>query len=103
MNINQLMKQAQEMQRKLAKQQEELSKKEFEAASGGGMVTAKVSGTGQLLALKIERDVVNPEDIDMLQDLVVAAVNEALRRVAEESQGGMSAMANQMGLKLPGF
>lgn len=103
MNINQLMKQAQEMQRKLAKQQEELAQKEFEATSGGGMVTAKVSGTGQLLAVKIEPEVVNPQDVDMLQDLIVAAVNEALRRVAEESQGGMSAMASQMGIKLPGF
>ena len=103
MNIQQLMRQAQEMQRKLAKQQEEMSTKEFEAASGGGMVTAKVSGTGSLLSVKIEPEVVNPQDVDMLQDLVVAAVNEALRKVSEAGQGGMSEMMNKMGVKLPGF
>lgn len=103
MNINQIMKQAQEMQRKLAKQQEEMGTKEFEAASGGGMVTAKVNGLGGLLSLKIDPEVVNPADVDMLQDLVVAAVNEALRKVADESQGGMTDMMNKMGIKLPGF
>lgn len=103
MNIQQLMRQAQEMQRKLAKQQEELATKEFEATSGGGMVTAKVSGAGQLLTLKIDPEVVNPQDIDMLQDLVVAAVNEALRKISEAGQGDMSDMMSKMGIKLPGF
>ena len=103
MNMNQIMKQAQDMQRKLAKQQEELATKEFEAASGGGMVTAKVNGLGSLLSLKIEPEVVNPQDVDMLQDLVVAAVNEALRKVSDDSQGGMMDMMNKMGIKLPGF
>lgn len=103
MNIQQLMKQAQEMQKKMQKQQEELASKEFEASSGGGMVTAKVNGTGQLLAIQVDPEVVNPDDVDMLQDLVVAAVNEALRKVSEETQGGMMDMMNKMGMKLPGM
>lgn len=103
MNIQQLMKQAQEMQKKLMKQQEELAGKEFEASSGGGMVNAKVNGAGKLIALSIEKDVVDPEDIDMLQDLVVAAVNEALGKIASEGQGDMMDMMNKMGMKLPGM
>lgn len=97
------MKQAQDMQKKLAKQQEELATKEFEASSGGGMVTAKVSGAGSLLSLKIDPEVVDKEDVDMLQDLVLAAVNEALKKVSDEAQGGMMGMMNQMGMKLPGM
>lgn len=103
MNIQQMMKQAQAMQKKMMEQQKELASKEFEASSGGGMVTAKVSGAGQLLGLAIEKDVVDPEDVEMLQDLVVAAVNEALKKIADESQGDMAAMAQQMGIKLPGM
>ena len=103
MNIQQLMQQAQAMQKKMLKMQEELAKKEFEATSGGGMVTAKVSGAGHLLSLKIDKEVVDPNDIDMLQDLVVAAVNEALKIVADQSGGDMQKMAGQMGMKLPGM
>ncbi|MCP5463957.1 MAG: YbaB/EbfC family nucleoid-associated protein [Deltaproteobacteria bacterium] len=103
MNINQIMKQAQDMQKKLAKQQEELSQKEFEASSGGGMVTAKINGTGQLLAIQIDPEVVDKDDVDMLQDLIVAAVNEASKKVSDEAQGGMMGMMNQMGIKLPGM
>lgn len=103
MNIQQMMKQAQEMQKKLAKQQEELTKKEFEASSGGGMVTAKVNGGGALLSIKIDPAVVDKDDVEMLEDLVVAAVNESLKKVSEEAQGGMMGMMNQMGIKLPGM
>ena len=103
MNINQIMKQAQAMQKKLARQQEELASKEFEATSGGGMVTAKISGNGSLLSLQIDPTVVDPADVEMLQDLVVAAVNEAQKKVAAETQGDMMGMMNQMGIKLPGM
>ncbi|MBF0105850.1 MAG: YbaB/EbfC family nucleoid-associated protein [Deltaproteobacteria bacterium] len=103
MNINQIMKQAQQMQKKLAKQQEELAGKEFEASSGGGMVTAKVTGTGALLSVIIDPEVVDKNDVEMLQDLVVAAVNEALKKVSQEAQGDMMGMMNQMGIKLPGM
>lgn len=103
MNIQQIMKQAQEMQKKLVKQQEEMATREFDAASGGGMVTARVNGVGQLMSVKIDPTVVDPSDVGMLEDLVVAAVNEALKKVSEESQGGMADMMGKMGLKLPGM
>ncbi|MBU0506290.1 MAG: YbaB/EbfC family nucleoid-associated protein [bacterium] len=103
MNINQLMKQAQEMQKKLAKQQEELASKEFEASSGGGMVTAKINGAGALLSVKIDPSVVDPEDVEMLEDLVVAAINEAQTVLSSQAQDGMQGMMNQMGIKLPGM
>lgn len=100
MNMNLIMKQAQEMQKKLAKQQQELASKTFEAQSGGGMVTAKVTGTGALVALTIDPEVVDKNDVEMLQDLIVAAVNEALKKITEETQGSMMGMMNQMGIKL---
>lgn len=103
MDVNQIMKQAQAMQKKLAQQQQEMAGKEFEASAGGGMVTAKVSGAGSLLALKIDPEVVNKDDVEMLQDLVVAAVNEALRKASEAGQGNMMGMMNQLGIKLPGM
>ncbi len=103
MNMNQIMRQAQEMQKKLAKQQAELATKEFEASSGGGMVTARVTGNGQLVSLAIDPEVVSKDDIDMLQDLVVAAVNEALKKVSAETSDSMSGMMNQLGIKMPGM
>lgn len=103
MKMNDIMKQAQQLQKKLQQQQEELAGKEFEASVGGGMVTAKVNGKGEVLAVKIEPDVVNKDDIEMLQDLVVAAVNEALKRVQETQQNEMSGMMGGLGLKIPGL
>lgn len=105
MNYQQIMKQAQEMQKKMLKMQNELAQKEFEATSGGGMVTAKVSGAMRVLSLTIDKAVVDPNDVGMLQDLIVAAVNEALRKISEESEGGgeLAEMAKKMGLKMPGF
>ncbi len=103
MNIQQMMKQAQELQKKVAKQQEELAKKSFEASSGGGMVTAVVNGKNELTSLKIEKEVVNPEDIGMLQDLVLAAINEANQRAKDELEKEMSGLMSQSGLKIPGM
>ena len=77
--IGNIMKQAQQMQRRMAELQEELENKQVEASAGGGMVTAVVSGKQQLLDLKIEPAVVDPEDVEMLQDLITAAVNEAIK------------------------
>lgn len=101
--MNQIMKQAQQLQKKLQKQQEELLTKEFEASSGGGMVQAKINGKGELLDIKIDPEVVTPDDVDMLQDLVVAAVNEALGKLQEEQQGSMSDMMGGLGMKIPGM
>lgn len=103
MNMNQIMKQAQQLQKKLAQQQAELATKEFEATSGGGMVTARVNGKSELLSIKLDPEVVNKDDVEMLQDLVVAAVNEALRRVQEAQQGEMQGMMGGLGLKIPGM
>ena len=103
MKMNQIMKQAQELQKKLEKQQEALASKEFEASSGGGMVTVRVNGKGEMLAVTIDPEVVNKEDVGLLQDLVVAAANEAAKRVVEAQQDEMSGMMGGLGLKLPGI
>jgi len=92
-NMQQLMRQAQKMQEQLTKAQEELEQREYEASAGGGAVTCKVSGKRELLSLTIKPEVVDPEDVEMLEDLVMAAVNEALRtaeKVREETMGKMA-------------
>jgi DNA-binding YbaB/EbfC family protein len=96
MNFKQLMRQAQQMQEQL---QEKLSSMRVEGTSGGGMVRAEMSGQKELLSIKIEKEAVDPEDIDMLQDLIVAAINEAARKVDEEMQSQLGGMAG----KLPGM
>ncbi len=103
MNIQQMMKQAQALQKKLLQQQEELAQKTFEASSGGGMVVASMNGKSELISIKIEKEVVNPEDVGMLQDLIVAAVNEANARAKEEMEKVMGGLMGSMGAKLPGM
>ena len=90
MNLNQLMKEAKKMEADMKKNQEELQAREFESTAGGGAVSVKVSGSKQILDLKISKDVVDPDDVEMLQDLVVTCVNDALRKVdsAQEAQLG---------------
>ena len=90
MNINQLMKEAKKMQADMEKSQEELSSKEFDASSGGGAVYVKVSGNKEVKEIIIKKDVVDPEDVEMLQDLIITCVNEALRKVdsAQAAQFG---------------
>ena len=90
MNQMQMMKQAQKMQQDLLKMQEELEKAQYTATAGGGVVTATVSGKRELLSLEIDPDAVDPEDVEMLQDMIIAAVNEALRKGEEASNAGMS-------------
>ena len=101
MDMNKIMKQAQKLQREMAQKQEALGNLVFEASSGGGMVTAKVNGKNELLELKIEPDVVDKSDVTMLQDLVLAAVNEAHRRAQEEVQKEMSSLMG--GMSMPGL
>ena len=86
--MNNLMKQAQRMQRQMEEKQAELETKEYSATSGGGAVTATVNGKKELLKLEISKDAVDPDDIEMLQDMIVAAVNEAMKQ-AEEASGAM--------------
>ncbi len=97
MDMKALMKQAQAMQGELMKKQEELAAQTFEAASGGGMVTATVNGRHELLCLKIEKTIVNPDDVEMLQDLVIAAVNEGFKRANEAAQASLSGMMGGLG------
>ena len=94
-NMQQLMRQAQKMQQQMAEAQEKLDAAEYEAASGGGMVQVKVSGTREVTSIVIDPQVVDPDDIEMLQDLIMAAVNEALRK-------GEEARENTMGKMVPG-
>lgn len=103
MKMNQILKQAQDLQKKLKEKQDALADKEYEASSGGGMVTVKVTGKGEILSVKIDPEVVSKDDIDMLQDLIVAASNEALGRAQEAQQDEMSQMMGGLGLKIPGL
>jgi DNA-binding YbaB/EbfC family protein len=96
-----IMKMAQQMQQKMLRVQEELAAKQVEAASGGGMVTAVVNGKHELLQLRIEKEAVDPNDVEMLQDLVVAAVNEALRKAQEMITAEMQKATG--GLNIPGL
>jgi DNA-binding YbaB/EbfC family protein len=98
MNINQVMKQAQQMQERLQKQMTEMR---VEASAGGGMVTVVVNGNKQIQSLKIDPEVVSKEDVEMLQDLILAAINDAHRKADEELSKQMGGMMG--GLKIPGL
>ena len=89
MNINQLMKEAKKMQSDMEKSQEELAAKEFEATAGGGAVSVKVTGNKVLKEITIKKEVVDPEDVEMLQDLILTSVNEALRKVDSEQAASL--------------
>ena len=93
-----LMKQAQKMQEDLQKMQEQLEASRFSASSGGGAVKATVSGKHELTALEIDPSAVDPEDVDMLQDMIIAAVNEAMRKVEDASASRMSKLSGINGL-----
>ena len=98
MNIQQMMKQAQQMQERLQKQMADLR---VEATAGGGMVTVVMSGTKQVHALKIDPEVVSKDDVEMLQDLIVAAINDAQRKVEDELSKSMGGLMG--GMKVPGL
>ena len=100
-NMNQILKQAQKMQDNMQKMQQELEAKEFEVSVGGGAVTVKVNGKKELLDINMKPEVVDPDDIEMLQDLVISAVNEALKKVDEAQSSQMSKMAG--GMNIPGL
>ncbi len=89
-NMSNLMKQAQKMQRQMEEASKELEEKEFSAAAGGGAVEVKVSGKREVLSVTIAEEAVDPDDVEMLQDLIVAAVNEAMKKVDEFSEQSMS-------------
>ncbi len=99
--LGDLMREAQKIQTQMQKVQEEAKAKTVEASAGGGMVTVVANGGGELVSIKIEKDVINPEDAEMLQDLILAASNEALRRAQQMVNEEMSKLT--MGLQVPGM
>lgn len=96
-----MMKQAQKLQAKMLKMQEELADKTVEATAGGGMIKTVANGRQQILSIQIEKEVVDPDDVEMLQDLILAAVNDALAKSQEMVSGEMSKLTG--GLKIPGM
>jgi len=100
-NIGNIMKQAKKMQEQMGKLQQELEMKTVEAQAGGGMVKVVVNGKFEVVSLKIEKDVVNPEDIEMLQDLIAAAINEGIRKAQEMAAQEMAKITG--GLNIPGM
>lgn len=102
-NMANLMKQAQRMQRQMEEQQKELETKEFTATAGGGAVEVTVTGKREVTKVKLAEEVVDPDDIEILEDLIVAATNEALRQVEEESGAAMSKLTGGLGSGMPGM
>ena len=100
MNMN-MVKQAQKMQQQMLQMQQEMEAKEYEATAGGGMVTAAVTGKRELVRLSIDPEAVDPEDVEMLQDMVIAAVNEAMRKAESDANASMSKLTG--GLNLGGL
>jgi len=100
-NMNQMIKQAKKMQEQMAKMQEELQEKIVEASAGGGAITAKVNGKQEVLEIKIKPEVVDPEDVEMLEDLILAVVNEAIKKSQDMVSGEMSKITG--GLNIPGL
>ncbi len=100
-NMQQLARQAQKLQEQMMKKQEELEAREFEASAGGGMVTAKVTGGKELIGLTIKPEAVDPDDVEMLTDMILAAVNEAMREAGEATEREMGKLTG--GLNMPGL
>ena len=97
-NMTNLMKQAQRMQRQMEEQAKELEEKQYTAAAGGGAVTVTVSGKKEVVSVKISPDAVDPDDVEMLQDMVVAAVNEAMRAAEDDAANAMKGLTGGLGL-----
>ena len=100
-DMQKMLKQAQKMQSQMAQMQEELKTKEVEGSSGGGMVKVTMNGSNELVSIKINPEVVNPAEVEMLEDLIIAAHTQALEKVKEMSESAFGAISG--GLKLPGF
>lgn len=101
MNMQEMMKQARKMQEQLAQAQENMKDVTVDASAGGGMVKATVNGDLELVSIQIDPDALDPEDVDLLQDMIVAAVNEAIRGVSEVASKQMSSITG--GLNIPGM
>ena len=100
-NMNNLMKQAQRMQRQMEESQKELAEKEFTATAGGGAVEVTVAGSKEFKKVHIDPDAVDPDDVEMLEDMIVAAANEAMKKVDDETQKAMGGLTGGLGGGLP--
>jgi len=98
MNIQKMMKQAQKMQEQLAQKQAELAEQTVEVTAGGGKITVVANGAGDVLSIKISKDVVNPEDVEMLEDLVLSGVKQAINKGREVAQAEMGKVTEGLGL-----
>lgn len=103
-NINKMMKQAQKMQADMMKMQEEIAQKEFEGSAGGGMVKAKVMGDQRLVGLKINPEVVDPDDVEILEEMIIGAISQAMEEASKASASSMSSLTGGMGMpSIPGL
>lgn len=100
-NMNNMMKQVQKMQKQMEEMQRELEEREVEASSGGGAVTVKVTGKKDIVELKIDPEVVDPDDVEMLEDMIIAAINEAFRKAEEMMENEMKKVTG--GVNIPGL
>ena len=100
-NMNNMIKQAQKMQQEMMKMQDEMEATEFESTAGGGVITVKVSGSKQILDVNIKPEAVDPDDVEMLQDLIITAVNDAMKKVDEANNSKMSRLTG--GMNIPGL
>lgn len=100
-NMSNLMKQAQRMQRQMEESQKELESKEFSATAGGGAVSVTVTGKKEVVKVNLDKEAIDPEDKEMLEDLIMAAVNEALRKAEEENEAMMGKMSGGLGGGFP--
>jgi len=101
-NVNQIMKQAQAMQKKMAEVQDKIAQTEYSGTSGGGMVSVSLNGKNEMTKLSIDKSLANPDEIEVIEDLVIAAFNDAKKKLDSESEGAMSGMLGGMSLP-PGF
>ena len=102
-NMSAMIKQAQKMQEDMAALQEELDAREYDISAGGGVVGVKINGKKEILSVKLSEEVVDPDDIETLEDLVVAAVNEAIKRVDDTNSAEMAKITGNMGMGMPGL
>lgn len=100
-NMNNMIRQAQKMQQEMMKMQNEIEEQEFEATAGGGVITIKMTGAKQLTAVEIKPEAVDPDDVEMLQDLIITAINEAMKKVDEANNSKMSKLTG--GMSIPGL
>lgn len=100
-NMNNMMKQVQKLQQQMAEMQEDLKSREIESSSGGGAVKVRVNGEKEVVAIEIDKEVVDPDDVEMLQDLIMVAVNDALKKIEEEASSEMSKLTG--GMNIPGL